>query len=271
MYESYFPTPGAERAMPVYLVDAGFHDQPAMRRESGFPSWQVLFGVRGAGALRHDGKDYALPAGTGFLLRPDAPHAYEPTEQPWDVYFLAFDGEAVGSLLGALGFTRGGMLYFTETQTAVRCLGEIFARTKSGAPPDGFALSSLVYAFLTALRASASFEPVGARTAHAAMLHPVLEYINAHLDRPLTLAALAKRIGVSEQYLCRLFTQCLGVRPFRYIALRRMEAARSLLVETGLPVQEIARRVGYGSASYFGEQFRRLGGMPPGEFRQLHR
>ncbi|MFT8889702.1 MAG: AraC family transcriptional regulator [Ethanoligenens sp.] len=272
MDEAIFPTLGGERGMPVYLVDAGGEsDQKPMHRVDGFPAFQVIYGVSGEGRLHFDGKDRLLPAGTGFLMFPDVPHAYEPCEHPWETHWIAFDGESVSSLLRTLGFRRYEMLYFSETRTADRILNQILQQSRTENVQNGFAYSALVYGFLVALRGVASYEPTEQRTSKLSRIQPVLHYIDTHYAQPVSLAELAELIGVSEQYLCRLFSVCLGMRPFRYLMLRRMEAAKKLLTQTDCPVYETARLCGFGNASYFGAMFKQTENISPEVFRKLHR
>jgi AraC-like DNA-binding protein len=51
----------------------------------------------------------------------------------------------------------------------------------------------------------------------------------------------------------------------------RTERARSLLLETDLPLSAIARQSGFNGTKYFGDAFQRLTGTSPGEFRRQSR
>jgi transcriptional regulator GlxA family with amidase domain len=81
------------------------------------------------------------------------------------------------------------------------------------------------------------------------------------LDRPLTTAAIARRVGVSVRLLEMLFRRTLGVSPAAYYSELRMQAARRLVADTGLPMREIALRTGFASLSSFSRTFRRHTGV----------
>ena len=70
-----------------------------------------------------------------------------------------------------------------------------------------------------------------------------------------TVAALAKRIGVGERHLRRLFVAELGAGPLEIAATRRLLFAKKLLTETTLPITRVAHASGYGSLRRFNAAF----------------
>lgn len=82
---------------------------------------------------------------------------------------------------------------------------------------------------------------------------------------------LADLIDLSPQYLCRLFKECLSLRPFEYLARKRIQQAKLLLLEDKLNINEIAAEVGYNDCSYFCAVFKKHEMLSPAEFRSLHK
>ncbi|MDQ1079616.1 AraC family transcriptional regulator [Pseudoroseomonas cervicalis] len=90
-----------------------------------------------------------------------------------------------------------------------------------------------------------------------------LRLLHGDLAHPWTVGELAARTGMSRSAFAALFTRKVGRPPLDYLAQWRMLLARRLLDQGGLPVSEIAARVGYASPSAFGHAFsRRLGHTP---------
>jgi transcriptional regulator GlxA family with amidase domain len=87
------------------------------------------------------------------------------------------------------------------------------------------------------------------------------------LDRPLSTAAVARRVGVSVRLLEGLFRRTLDTSPGAYYAALRMQAARRLVADTALPLHEVALRTGFASPSSFSHSFRRHTGLPARDFR----
>ncbi len=99
-----------------------------------------------------------------------------------------------------------------------------------------------------------------------------LEYINAHLSDPrLTVAKVASELGLSPTYLSELFVEQMGQRMSRYIAQRRIEAAKMLLITTDWQIKRIAIETGHANANWFGHVFSVHTGLSPGEFRTRER
>ncbi|WP_406146186.1 GlxA family transcriptional regulator [Streptomyces sp. NBC_01012] len=99
-------------------------------------------------------------------------------------------------------------------------------------------------------------------------LAPLLEWVAARLDSPLTLDRLAERAGLSSRTLARRFTEQLGVSPGQWLLGQRLDAARALLEQSDLPVEAVATRVGLTSAVNLRRRFRAHLGTTPGAYRR---
>lgn len=96
----------------------------------------------------------------------------------------------------------------------------------------------------------------------------VFQYIEANYHRAITLTDIAQAVGYSPAYLTDLVRRQTGQTVHAWLVTRRMQAARLLLMETQLSVNEIARTTGYSSECNFFRQFRQIHGMSPKVWRQ---
>jgi transcriptional regulator GlxA family with amidase domain len=96
---------------------------------------------------------------------------------------------------------------------------------------------------------------------------PLHEWINNHLADDLPLPALADRAGMSERSFSRHYAAATGFTPARAIERLRVEAARRLLSESGLPVKRISQRCGFGSEETMRRSFLRLLAVTPQDYR----
>lgn len=94
----------------------------------------------------------------------------------------------------------------------------------------------------------------------------VLEFIEDHLQETISLSTLSALAQLSPYHFARAFKQDLGLPPHRYHINRRVERAKSLLVDRS--VTEVALAVGYAETSSFSSSFRRVTGVSPSEFRR---
>ena len=99
----------------------------------------------------------------------------------------------------------------------------------------------------------------------------VTAYINDHCALELPQERLAKIACMGGTKLKSCFRQYHGCTITEYIQQRRMSRGEQLLSETDLPIGQIARSVGYRSASRFTELFRESTGLTPGEYRKCAR
>lgn len=93
-----------------------------------------------------------------------------------------------------------------------------------------------------------------------------LRLLHGDAERAWTVAELAAGAGMSRSAFFTRFTAKVGVRPMEYLAAWRMALAKGFLRGTNLSLDEVAKRVGYGSASTFSTAFSRHVGTAPGRF-----
>lgn len=99
-------------------------------------------------------------------------------------------------------------------------------------------------------------------------LAEVLVWAREHLHEPLPVVELARRAMMSKRSFARRFTAATGTTPHAWLRELRLSRAEELLETTDLPVEEIARQVGYGSASVLRERFVHRRGVPPRSYRR---
>jgi AraC family transcriptional regulator len=98
-------------------------------------------------------------------------------------------------------------------------------------------------------------------------LQQVLDYIQTHLDRDLSLTELAETLNLSPTYFATAFKQAIEVSPHQYVIQQRVERAKLMLSKTDLAISDIALQVGFSSQSHLNQQFKRLTGMTPKQVR----
>ncbi|HEX4340418.1 MAG TPA: AraC family transcriptional regulator [Polyangiaceae bacterium] len=86
--------------------------------------------------------------------------------------------------------------------------------------------------------------------------------------KPWTVAALARKAGMSRSAFADSFARLVGAPPLAYVSRFRLHGAKVLLRESTLSVAQIAARSGFESEASLGKSFKRLFGMPPGAYRR---
>ena len=101
-----------------------------------------------------------------------------------------------------------------------------------------------------------------------AKLKQVTDYINEYLNQDLSLNELAAMVQMSPTYFGSLFKQATGLAPHQYVVHQRVNRAKTMLLNSHLPIAEIATETGFADQSHLTRHMRRLLGVRPKQLRQ---
>ncbi|SHM89374.1 AraC family transcriptional regulator [Pseudomonas asturiensis] len=93
------------------------------------------------------------------------------------------------------------------------------------------------------------------------------DYIEAELQGPVSVQAMATVLGVSEGYLMRAFRDTTGQSPHSYVIDRRLARARTLLRHSTQRLADIAQACGFSSQAHMATAFRQRLGISPRDMR----
>lgn len=114
----------------------------------------------------------------------------------------------------------------------------------------------------------AQFVKAPQREVQAPTLAPVLDWIRGRLEQPCTVAQMAERASMSERTFARRFRDETGTSPWNWLTAERVALAEELLETTGMPVDEVARRVGFGNPATLRHHFVAARGVSPSAYRR---
>ncbi len=98
-------------------------------------------------------------------------------------------------------------------------------------------------------------------------LQRIIDYIQEHLERDLSLAELASVSQLSCYHFARLFKKSTGYSPHQYHIQCRINRAKQLLKEDKLSIANIAQTVGFANQGHLNYHFKRLVGITPRTFK----
>ncbi|MBQ4585403.1 MAG: helix-turn-helix transcriptional regulator [Clostridia bacterium] len=81
-----------------------------------------------------------------------------------------------------------------------------------------------------------------------------IAYINQHLNEPLSLKYLEKKLHISASHIRQTFKKEIGLTVHKYVLVQKMQLARQLLIEGNTPVS-VAQQLGYEYYSTFYENY----------------
>ncbi|GGF97999.1 hypothetical protein GCM10010912_48400 [Paenibacillus albidus] len=102
----------------------------------------------------------------------------------------------------------------------------------------------------------------------SSILSMIHQYIKLHLADDLSLTRIAQKVSLNPSYLSRWYKKTTGKSLSDYIAEKRLELSKELLLSTALKMHEISSRLGFSDQHYFFRFFKKTAGCTPQEFRE---
>lgn len=99
-------------------------------------------------------------------------------------------------------------------------------------------------------------------------LGETIEYMRTNYQNRITVKDLAQIAHMSEGHFSRIFKNYMKLSPMEYLIHIRIYKSAELLIQTDMPIGEIAMNCGFNDFSYFGQQFRKELGTTPREYRK---
>jgi AraC family transcriptional regulator len=100
------------------------------------------------------------------------------------------------------------------------------------------------------------------------ILMRLYDYVDAHLESPLTLEELGSVVQYSPFHLARRFRQATGQTLHQYVTSRRLAKAQALIAATDLPLHQIAAQAGFSDQSHLSNAYRKAYGCAPSAVRR---
>lgn len=173
----------------------------------------------------------------------------------------------LGQRMNARQFETRHLLRDERIEHLVRALD---INGNSVSPAGAFFVDSVAMSLAIRLLGLNDAEQEGPARLSNTQLRHVFEYIDAHLHEPLTLDVLSRIAGASSSHLRTWFKALTGSTVHRYVILRRVERARSLLMQGHLSTDEIAHQTGFAHQSHLAHWVRRETGQTPRSLRRSH-
>ena len=246
------------------------------RVRTAFPTCNFSFIFRGRGEFHRLGRRWSVEAPCVITQWPDEELDYGPLAPPegdgtWDELYVIYAGETKARFEAARLIDPARPMWAMRDAAAVRGLAEELRRLSQAAEPEAVAdrvdrvcERMILESWLGPVRREA---PVG----DAATVQSIAAELRARLAEPaLDPEEIAARHGWSASTFRRRWDEVMPDSPGRTLQGLRMQAACRLLVETTLPIHEIATAVGFADEYYFSRRFRLEQGMPPRAYRRAY-
>ncbi len=99
----------------------------------------------------------------------------------------------------------------------------------------------------------------------------VRDYIDSHITGPVLVADLCALVQRSEAHFSRAFRLTFGRSPHAFVIRRRVELAAQYMLQTEMPLSDIALRCGFADQPHLSKHFRQITEHTPAAWRRAHR
>lgn len=215
---------------------------------------------------------FIIPIGTRHVYRPASTAA----KDELIVYNCIFDSSVPEKMLQAYPLPKEILPLLTGQTHAYRrykdishegrsCMEALYREHRLQQPGYEAVLYALLAKLLVYLY-RLELNRISALPAYS-RLGSVLEFLEEHSGRPVTIAEIARLLPASPGYMQRLFKQATGQSFTEYVQNIRIMKSMELLQHSSLTIKEIAEKVGYRDLKFFYALFRKKTGQSPKQYR----
>lgn len=233
--------------------------------------FHLAYLAAGSAAWFVDGTEYYAETGMCINISPGIQHCMHTSDDTCEIYEIkyAVSNRSLERTLRAGHCVLTGDVLLSELVKSVYSISR--KRTVQARHEGDSYLCALLYHML---RLSAGDEPdleAGEFLTTRTFSHPTrltVKYIDEHYSQQISLDMLARDSGYNRNYLCMAFKRDCGFTINEYLNYVRIFHAAEMIVYGDYSLQQICTAVGFKDLSYFTKTFRKIVGIPPGQYRQ---
>ena len=230
--------------------------------------YMIHYILEGKGIYKTDGHIYHLGAGDAFLIRPNNLIYYEADKyHPWTYTWIGFQGIKMEQYLKRTSLLETPFFHYDKDDRVRLCHEKMFEAYKLPSNRD-LMMNSIMYEYLYLLADKFPRKYISPKEKKISYVEEALRYIENNYDGTVNIQVIADHLNIERTYLYRLFKTITGTSPQEYLLDYRVRQACTLLKNTDLPINDIARSVGYEDALYFSRLFKQKKGQTPTQYRR---
>lgn len=229
---------------------------------------ELFYIVGGDGQFRIENQLLSVQENQLVIVSPNVIHT-EVSYEAHPLEYIVLGIEGLKLSMANNQDSRYRILDYRGGGDILTCMRNIFREMEGKQPGYDVICQAYMEILITRLMRSTSFS-LSSNTAPSSSRQcaAIRHYIDTHYKEQLNLDTLAEVAHVNKFYLAHAFKEVYGLSPISYLISRRIEESRYLLRETDMSLSQIAQVLGFSSASYFSQSFRRAEGISPMEYRK---
>ncbi|MBQ3127215.1 MAG: helix-turn-helix domain-containing protein [Clostridia bacterium] len=242
--------------------------------------------LRGRGVYHTPKCDYSIAAGDIFFFRPNESHYITDIDSPDMLllnlhiapYYLyanphqSLTPECMGILSSNCAlesYKINDLLTQEQAEVIKTFVNGIFYEMQSEQIHYDICINNYISMILIHLARSLQVDAAHDITDRNAYqrIGAAIEYIDLHFRENITLDMIAAEVGYSRCYFSTVFRKCIGMTPWNYISIKRIEEALTLIKTTDRSILDIALACGFNNTANFCKIFKKYTNLVPSSFR----
>ena len=233
--------------------------------------YQVIYISKGDGFFESvNCLERTIKEGTIIFLFPGEWHRFKPDKQTgWDEFWVGFKGGIIENIEHQKFFTReNAILEIGLHESIINLFTDIIEKTKEEATGYQPLVSGIVLHLLGEVHALAKQQKFGAEDVTESIIKKARISLRTNIEQNIAMEKVAEELNVSYAWFRKAFKAYTGIAPHQYLIQLRIEKAKMLLADYGLPIKEIASRLNFESSFYFSRIFKEKTGESPELYRK---
>jgi AraC-like DNA-binding protein len=228
--------------------------------------------TRGERYIHAAGQDHLIREGEGFIINPLVPHSCgSEAENGHDYQIISLEADlmkaAACDVFGCDCLPCFSCIKLSNNTLIIRLIN-LLKKDDQSVSPDRESLHALLSDLVAQYADDAN--PVQVSESREGLAKQARAYMDAHLQRTVSLEELAAETNVSPYYVDRVFREVIGVPPHVYQLQTRVKKAVDTLLKTG-SIVEASYYFGFSDQSHFSRIFKKNMGVSPGRFMRTNR
>lgn len=235
-----------------------------------YPYYVIEYGIRGRGFIEIDGVEHEMTSGVIAGFAPGMTHKYSvDPKDPLEHIFLVITGSGVEEIFEKCHIIKRGAMMSYEPQRSLEIFSNII---DTGLQKSPFSQELCCVYLKTVLfeQATADVQKGRHHSESERTYHRCRSYIDQNFSEITSVTEVADNCSINIRYMARLFKLYGSIKPQEYVMRLKMNRAGQLLLNSELPVKNIAMLVGFEDPYHFSRNFSKFHGISPKQYRSKH-
>lgn len=236
-------------------------------REQGRLDYQLIYIRKGKIHIHFIDKTVTVGAGNVILYHPGEPQNYSYfKKEKYESVFIHFSGVFIEQILKELNLSKGNIFPIYSIDEMNMLIEKLLPEHRLARKGHKILESSIILNILCIIARHETDE--AEINTNKQKIEKTLIKMESNITNNLSLKDYADELYLSVDQFSHLFTETVGVPPYKYILSLKMTRAKQLLRQTEHSVSEIAKFIGYQDPLYFSRIFKKHCGVTPMQYRK---